>query len=61
MPGPKAESVELTEKQRHLLQQVIRREKSMQQSVRYLASRFWPLPFSVQSSPGPREKGADYT
>ena len=34
MPGPKAESVELTEKQRHLLQQVIRREKSMQQSVR---------------------------
>ena len=34
MPGPKAESVELTEKQRHLLQQVIRREKSMQQLVR---------------------------
>lgn len=34
MPGPKAESVELTEKQRHLLQQVIRREKNMQQSVR---------------------------
>ena len=34
MPGPKAESVKLTEKQRHLLQQVIRREKSMQQSVR---------------------------
>ena len=34
MPGPKAESVELTEKQRHLLQQVIRCEKSMQQSVR---------------------------
>ena len=35
MPGPKAESVELTETQRHLLQQVIRREKSMQQSVRH--------------------------
>ena len=34
MPGSKAESVELTEKQRHLLQQVIRCEKSMQQSVR---------------------------
>jgi len=34
MPDSKAESVELTEKQRHLLQQVIRREKSMQQSVR---------------------------
>ena len=34
MPGPKAEPVELTEKQRHLLQQVIRREKSMQQTVR---------------------------
>ena len=34
MPGPKAEPVELTEKQRRLLQQVIRREKSMQQSVR---------------------------
>ena len=34
MPGSKTKSVELTEKQRHLLQQVIRREKSMQQSVR---------------------------
>ena len=33
MPGPKAEPVELTEKQRHLLQQAIRCEKNMQQSV----------------------------
>ena len=34
MPGSKTESVELTEKQRHLLKQVSRREKNMQQSVR---------------------------
>ena len=30
MPGPKPPSVELTEKQRHWLQQVVRREKSVQ-------------------------------
>jgi len=34
MPGSKAEPVELAEKQRHLLQQAIRCEKNMQQSVR---------------------------
>ncbi len=34
MPGPKAESIELTEPQETILEQIVRREKSCQQLVR---------------------------
>ena len=57
MPGPKAESVELTEKQRHLLQQVIRREKSMQQSVQPETKLILRLILKIPSIPTLRASG----